>query len=87
MKQVGKELGHIAQLVRLQPMNRSILHLEAFLKCPLEFPVQDAEALADQTVVAAVRSFLAAAVDQHLANDDLFIYFTGNGKSKKKKKV
>jgi len=60
-----EKLGHVAQLVRLKPMNRAILLHEDFVEKFGVHLVNKAKALSEQAVVAKIRSLLGAAFDEH----------------------
>lgn len=67
-EQMRKELGHVPQFVGFQAMDVAVLGYKEFVKGLLELALQQAKALAHQTVVFQIRALLTAAFDDHGAN-------------------
>lgn len=69
-QEMGEKLSHIAQLIRLESVNRTILLHEDFVEKLGVHLVYKAKALREQAVVAKVRSLLGATFDEHRAQLD-----------------
>jgi len=74
VQQVREELAHVAQLVRLQAVNRLVLFTEDRLKGCDVLPVDHTEALSEQTEELLVRALLTATIEHHVAQLHLAVW-------------
>ena len=67
-QQMGKQLGHIPDLVRVQQMDAGILSLEQLIETRLVFRAQFAQSLRHQTILFTVRPLVTARFHRHVSH-------------------